>query len=75
MGFTGRLLVHPAQIGPTRSGFAPTPAEVRWARALLERADERRSAGREGGAWRFEGTMVDEAVLRQARGVLASLET
>ena len=70
MGFSGRLLVHPAQVAPTRRGFAPSEAEAAWARRLFEAAAARAAAGAEGGAWRFEDSMVDEAVLRQGRAIL-----
>ena len=69
-GFTGRLLVHPEQVEPTRRGFAPGSEELRWARSLSEEAARRRRDGLGGGAWRFEDRMIDEAVLRQARALL-----
>lgn len=62
MGFDAKFAVHPAQIDPLRRGFHPDPAEVAWARAVLSAAD--------GGAAAAGGQMVDEAVARQARGVL-----
>ena len=47
-----------------RAAFAPDPAEVAAARALLE------AAAGEAGVFRFNGRMVDEPVLRHARAVL-----
>jgi citrate lyase beta subunit len=70
MGFTGRLLIHPDQVEPTRRGFAPSDEELRWALAVVRAAEERSLAGI-GGAFEFEGRMVDEAILRQARRLVA----
>jgi citrate lyase subunit beta/citryl-CoA lyase len=61
-GWTGRMVVHPRQVAPTRAGFAPSAAEVAWAEAVL--------AAPEGGAVRVGSTMVDAPVRAQARRVL-----
>jgi (S)-citramalyl-CoA lyase len=64
MGFTGKAAIHPAQIAPIREAFTPAPEAVAHARAVL--------AENERGAGQVDGQMVDEAVARQARRVLAS---
>ncbi len=70
LGFEGRFAIHPDHLAPLRRGFAPNPAEIRWASAILgaegaSAADGARAAG---------GQMVDEAVARQARAILAAAE-
>jgi citrate lyase subunit beta/citryl-CoA lyase len=35
LGFGGKLCVHPRQIAAVRAGFAPTDAELRWARQIV----------------------------------------
>jgi len=67
LGFVGRACIHPAQVAVANDVFTPTADEVAKATALLERF----SAGDAGVGVDADGRMVDEAVLRQARGVLS----
>ena len=62
LGFTGKLCIHPVQIAPVRSAFQPSPAQLSWARSVLE------SAAR--GASKVDGHMVDAPVLERARRLL-----
>ncbi|MSU90975.1 CoA ester lyase [Rhodobacteraceae bacterium 2CG4] len=65
LGFGGKLLIHPAQIAPARQGFAPAPAEVDWARRVLD-------AGRGAGAVvNLDGMMIDAPVLKRAEQIIA----
>ena len=63
LGFGGKLLIHPAQIGPARAGFLPAPAEVAWAERVL-------AGGRDGRAVAVDGTMVDAPVRMRAEQIL-----
>lgn len=67
-GFTGKFAIHPAHVGPVHAGFRPTAAELAWARAVLGETLSNKGAGG------VAGQMVDEAVARQARSVLAAAE-
>lgn len=67
LGFVGRACIHPAQVTVANDVYTPTAEEVAKATALLERF----SAGDAGVGVDADGRMVDEAVLRQARGVLS----
>ncbi len=67
LGFAGALAVHPAQVAILNEGFAPTAAEVAWARRV---ADAAARAG-EGAAFAVNGKMVDAPVVRRARDILA----
>ncbi|MET1051981.1 MAG: CoA ester lyase [Mycetocola sp.] len=67
-GFAATACIHPGQVGIIRAGYAPTEAEIAAARAVLA------AAGSEAGVFRFEGRMVDEPVLRNARSVLRRAE-
>jgi len=71
MGFTGKFAIHPAQVASIESGFTPSDAEVAWARTVLSGRASAAGATRGGTS---EDTMVDEAVLRQARSVLEDME-
>ena len=64
-GFAASVSIHPRQVAVIREAYAPTAAQLAQARALLE------AAAATPGVFRFDGRMVDEPVLRQARRVLA----
>ena len=66
LGFRGRTAVHPAQVPVINEVFTPTDAELTEARAIVERFER---GGR--GAQADQGQMVDAAVVRRARDVLA----
>ncbi len=63
-GFDATACIHPSQVAVIRTGYAATPAERDWAERVLAEAT------RQPGVFRFEGRMVDEPVLRQARAIL-----
>jgi (S)-citramalyl-CoA lyase len=63
MGFAGKAAIHPSQIAAINQAFTPTADEIAAARAIL--IENCRGVGQ------VNGVMVDEAVARQARRVLA----
>lgn len=67
LGFVGRACIHPAQVAIANEVFTPSAEQVAGARALVEKW-ERDGAGV---AVDDRGQFVDEAVIRQARLVLA----
>ncbi|WP_244932156.1 CoA ester lyase [Nocardioides sp. W7] len=67
LGFVGRACIHPGQVAVANEVFTPTPDEVDAARTLVGRWE---FAGA-GVAVDDDGRFVDEAVIRQARLVLA----
>lgn len=67
-GFTATACIHPSQVEVIRDAYRPDEKTVRWARAVIS------AAGRERGVFTFEGRMVDEPVLRHARGILRRAE-
>ncbi len=65
LGFTGKLCIHPAQLDPVTTAFAPTPREVAWAHEIVA------AVGADGvGAVAAEGQMVDKPVVDRARRIL-----
>ena len=70
LGFLGRTAIHPAQLDVIRTAFTPTAEEVDRAEELLAAAEAGAAAGR-GAVALPDGRFVDEAVLRQARRVVA----
>jgi citrate lyase subunit beta/citryl-CoA lyase len=72
LGFDGKMLIHPAQIGPVNEIFAPSPAEVEFARKIIAIFDAPEYADR--GVARIDGQMVERLHLDMARRVLALVE-
>ncbi len=65
LGFGGKLAIHPRQIAGIYSGFIPSKADIKRAKAVLEIVE---------GVGIVDGTMVDEPVRMQARHVLRRAE-
>jgi len=63
-GFDATACIHPSQAAVIRGAYAATPEEVAWAERVLA------EAAHQPGVFQFEGKMVDEPVLRQARKML-----
>ena len=67
-GWFGRSAIHPSQLPVIHEAFAPTDAELAWAREVL-------SVGEAGGvATLASGEMVDAAMLGRARSILRTAE-
>ena len=64
-GFGAKLCIHPAQVGCVNATFAPSEAELAWARRVIEAAD-----AQQGRAFSLDGRMVDLPVIELARRTL-----
>jgi citrate lyase subunit beta / citryl-CoA lyase len=64
LGFTGKALIHPAQIEPVHKVFRPTAEEVEYARRVVEAFEKTE------GAIAVDGKMVDLPIVERARRVL-----
>lgn len=71
MGFGCKTAIHPRQIDTIHAAFAPRPAELQWALALLEAHAAREASAERAGAFMFGGKMVDAPVLRKAQRIAA----
>lgn len=67
LGFDGKTIIHPAQIEPCNSIFAPTDAEISWADALIAAFTDPANAQK--GVLQVEGKMVELLHLEEARRV------
>ena len=67
-GFTGKIAIHPAQVGPINEGFRPTAEEVAFARRVVDAFAASPGVGTVG----LDGKMLDMPHLRQAQRVLAA---
>lgn len=65
LGYSGKMAIHPDQIAPIHRAFTPSVAEVEHALRLLQAAQQAH------GVFRFEGKMIDEPLLEQARRTVA----
>ena len=68
LGFTGKALIHPAQIEVVDQVFRPTDADVKYARRVVEAFEAAEAAG--AGAVAVDGQMVDLPVVERARRAL-----
>ncbi|REE20402.1 citrate lyase subunit beta/citryl-CoA lyase [Paraburkholderia sp. BL27I4N3] len=63
-GFGGKLCIHPRQVDPVNSGFAPSEDERRWASRVLAASREHPQ-----GAFAVDGKLVDRPVIERARRI------
>ncbi|WP_124084040.1 aldolase/citrate lyase family protein [Burkholderia gladioli] len=66
MGFVGKAAIHPRQVAAINSAFTPTAKQIEYARSVL--------AVNAAGVGLLDGAMIDEAVARKARRVLAAAD-
>lgn len=69
-GFSGRLAIHPAQVGPINDGFTPSDEEVAFARKVVAAFEGEPDAG----VVAIDGRMFDIPHLKSARRTLASAQ-
>ena len=69
LGYAGKQVIHPAQVGPVQEAFTPGTVEVESARRLVEAFEEAQKQGR--GALALDGRMIDLPLVKAARSVLA----
>ncbi len=65
LGFDGKTLIHPKQIGPANQAFAPDEAELARARRLIEAYEAARSRGE--GVVLLDGRLIEELHVLEAR--------
>ena len=72
LGYDGKTLIHPAQIEPVNRVFAPDPAELAEARAIVAAFVDPANAGK--GALRVEGKLAELLHRDIAHGLIARAE-
>jgi citrate lyase subunit beta / citryl-CoA lyase len=72
LGMTGKSLFHPSQIDVINETFTPSPAEIDYARRVVDAFDEARARG--DGAVAFGGQLLDLPIVERARRSLAVTE-
>jgi citrate lyase subunit beta/citryl-CoA lyase len=69
LGFDGKTLIHPSQVDPCNTTFAPTPEDVERAGRIIAAFEEAEADGR--GVVTVDGRMVENLHVEQARRTLA----
>lgn len=72
IGFRGKMLIHPSQVGLSHIGFAPTEVEVDTARTIVEQFAEAEAQG--AAAIMVDGRLVDYPIADRARRIVASAQ-
>ncbi len=67
-GFTGKVAIHPDQVGPINTAFTPDPAKVAWA----EKVRAGFAANPNAGVFALDGKMIDRPHLRLAERILGA---
>jgi citrate lyase beta subunit len=68
MGFSGKQIIHPAQVGPVQEAFTPDDAAIAEAKRLLEAMEAHQRQGV--GAFELEGRMIDAPLVKAAERVI-----
>jgi citrate lyase subunit beta / citryl-CoA lyase len=74
LGYTGKCIIHPAQIQVVHRVFVPNKNEVEWARKVLATLSESIERGSGPGAFKLEGKMIDAVHYKQAKGILDAVD-
>jgi citrate lyase subunit beta/citryl-CoA lyase len=68
-GFDGKTLIHPSQIEPCNSAFAPSPEEIETAKKIIAAFEQPENKGR--GAIKLDGRMVELLHAENAKRMVA----
>ena len=68
LGFSGKQIIHPAQVEPVQSAFTPNDEAIAYAKRIVESFEASQKEGR--GAFALDGKMIDMPLLKNARKVL-----
>lgn len=68
LGFSGKQIIHPAQVEPVQSAFTPSDEAIAYARRVVESFEANQQAGK--GAYALDGRMIDMPLLKNAQKVL-----
>ena len=72
LGFDGKTVIHPMQIGPANIAFAPSAAEVEWSRRIIAAHAAAPAAGK--GVALVDGKLIETLHVENARRLLGLAE-
>ncbi|MBM3180544.1 MAG: CoA ester lyase [Chloroflexi bacterium] len=68
LGFSGKQIIHPAQVEPVQTAFTPNEEAIANAKRIVETFEASQKEGR--GAYSLDGKMIDMPLVKNARKVL-----
>ena len=68
LGFTGKQIIHPAQVEPVQAAFTPNDEAIAYAKRIVETFEASQKEGK--GAYALDGKMIDMPLLKNAQKVL-----
>jgi len=68
LGYSGKQIIHPAQVEPVQIAFTPNDEAITYARRIVETFEASRKEGK--GAYSLDGKMIDMPLLKNAQRVL-----
>jgi len=68
LGYSGKQIIHPAQVEPVQSAFTPGAEAIAYARRLVDAFDASKNEGK--GAFALDGRMIDMPLVKNAQKVL-----
>src|SRR6202022_2825217 len=72
LGFDGKTLIHPTQIGPANAAFAPSAEEIEWSRRVIAAHAAAAAAGK--GVVLVDGKLIESLHVENARRLLGLAE-
>ena len=72
LGYSGKSIIHPAQIEPVHRVFVPTKSQIEWARKVVDALQKAMEKGQGQGAVKVDGKMIDAVHYKQAKAILDS---
>ena len=68
LGFSGKQIIHPNQVGPVQEAFTPDDASIAHARRVVDTFEAHQKEGK--GAFALDGQMIDMPLVKNAQKVL-----
>lgn len=69
LGYSGKQIIHPAQVEPVQTAFTPNDEAIAYAKRIVETFEASQKEGR--GVFALDGKMIDMPLVRNAQKVLA----
>ncbi len=68
LGYSGKQIIHPAQVEPVQTAFTPNDESIAYAKRIVETFEVSQKEGK--GAYSLDGKMIDMPLLKNAQKVL-----
>ncbi len=68
LGFSGKQIIHPAQVEPVQTAFTPNDEAITYAKRIVETFEASQKEGK--GAYSLDGKMIDMPLFKNAQKVL-----